>query len=504
MKQLLLIFGFCFFVGSGSTVWGENLPVSEATEECIGCHAVFHPGIVEGWRAGRHAKMTPQKARNIEGLALKVSSETIPQGLSQTVVGCAECHTMRSEAHADTFEHNGYQVHVVVSPDDCRTCHAEEADQYSRNLMSHAVKNLAANKVYNQLQRTILGSPVRKDGNLTFTPESDLTEADGCYYCHGTTLKVEKTEVRETDVGELEFPIIAGWPNQGVGRINLDGSRGSCTACHPRHQFSMAMARKPSTCKECHVGPDVPSNKVYETSKHGSLYASLHDSWDFKKTPWTIGRDFTAPTCATCHISLVVTEDGDVLNKRTHQMTDRLAWRIFGLIYAHPQPKSPDVSIIRNRDNQPLPTDLSGGEASAYLIDEAEQKRRTASMQTTCLGCHSQSWVNGYWKRYNHVIRDTDQTVKVLTEMMQEAWQKGYAKGFDQGKNPFDEMIERKWSNGWLFYGNTVRFSAAMAGGGDYSVFANGFYRLSETVFEMHQWLKEQDRLQSLSRLKAK
>ena len=122
--------------------------------------------------------------------------------------------------------------------------------------------------------------------------------------------KVIETEVRDTDAGELEFPVIAGWPNQGVGRINLDGSKGACTACHPRHSFSMAMARKPHTCKECHVGPDVPAYKVYLSSKHGNIYSSKHEEWDFKKTPWTIGQDFTAPTCAACHVSLLTNTEG--------------------------------------------------------------------------------------------------------------------------------------------------------------------------------------------------
>ena len=67
----------------------------------------------------------------VEDPARKVSSTSVPETLQGVAVGCAECHTLRPDAHADTFEHNGYNVHVVVSPDDCRTCHATEADQYS-------------------------------------------------------------------------------------------------------------------------------------------------------------------------------------------------------------------------------------------------------------------------------------------------------------------------------------------------------------------------------------
>jgi hypothetical protein len=265
-------------IGAG---WCQEAAVSEATQECLDCHAMFHPGIVQDWRAGRHAAVTPQQAMAVEDPARKVSSATLPEGLQGVVVGCAECHTLRPEAHADTFEHNGYDVHVVVSPDDCRTCHAVEAEQYSRNIMSQAYGNLADNALYQQLQRAILGTPVVAQGKLEMQPENAETRADACYYCHGTVLEVTETEVRDTDAGELEFPVIAGWPNQGVGRINLDGSKGACTACHPRHSFSMEVARKPHTCKECHVGPDVPAYKVYLSSKHGNIYTSKHAAWDF-------------------------------------------------------------------------------------------------------------------------------------------------------------------------------------------------------------------------------
>ncbi|MEJ2475888.1 MAG: multiheme c-type cytochrome, partial [Desulfobacterales bacterium] len=149
-----------------------------------------------------------------------------------------------------------------------------------------------------------------QDGELKSTPANDATKAEACYYCHGTKLEVSGSETRDTEsAGELEFPIIKGWPNQGVGRINPDGSLGACSPCHTRHAFSIEMARKPYTCKECHVGPDVPAFKVYAASKHGNIFATEHAAWDFKAVPWTIGKDFTAPTCATCHISLLVNTD---------------------------------------------------------------------------------------------------------------------------------------------------------------------------------------------------
>jgi len=480
-------------VFAASIAFGDGTPVSDATQECLDCHAVFHPGIVADWQKSRHARVTPKAAKAVEEIQRRMSSRNVPEALQETSVGCAECHTLRSEAHADTFEHNGYEIHVVVSPDDCATCHATEREQYSKNIMAMAEKNLSENKVYADLQRTILGSAAVKGDRVHFEPANDMTRADACYYCHGTRLEVTGTETRDTDAGELEFPVIAGWPNQGVGRVNLDGSRGACSSCHTRHRFSIEMARKPYTCKECHVGPDVPAFKVYSASKHGNIFSSMQHEWDFNTVPWTIGEDIQAPTCATCHISLTVNTDGDVINPRTHQMSDRLGWRIFGLIYAHPQPRSPDTTVIRNQAGLQLPTDLDGSFATDYLISAAEVDTRRTTMQRTCLACHDTSWVKGYFLRLDNTIATSNRSVKTATELMQSVWDKGYAQGLAGGGSMFDEYIERRWSDVWLLYGNNIRFVSAMAGGGDYGVFEDGRYHLTKTIMDMHDWKQTRD-----------
>ena len=468
-----------------------DIPISDATQECLECHTSIHPGIVEGWQKSRHAKITPKQALGAAELARKVSSKSIPEGLQSVAVGCAECHTLRPKAHSDTVEHNDYEIHVVVSPKDCATCHAVEDDEYSKNLMAHAYKNLAGNAVFQDLQRSIIGKPVFNAGKVRFEPEDASTKAEACFYCHGTKLKVEGIEARETDMGEMEFARISGWPNQGVGRINLDGSLGACSACHTRHRFSIEMARKPHTCMECHVGPDVPANRVYKSSKHGNIYSAMNKSWNFNAVPWTVGKDFTAPTCAVCHISLLIDTEDSVIVQRTHQVTNRLSSRIFGLIYAHPQPKIPDTTVIRNQDNLPLPTDFEGNIAAAYLLDKKQQKERTRTMQAACLACHGRSWVLGHWNRYENAIRETNASTRTATHIMKEIWKHGFAEGIDEGGSPFDEAVEKKWTDIWLFHTNTIRFSAAMAGGGDYSVFANGRYELSKRIQELNDILRQ-------------
>ncbi|WP_054029644.1 multiheme c-type cytochrome [Desulfatitalea tepidiphila] len=472
---------------------GAQPPISPDTEACIECHLVYHPGIIADWQRSRHANTTVQEALTVQGLAKKVSSGQVPEALRTTSVGCAECHGMRGDAHADTFEHNGYDIHVVVSPDDCATCHAEERKQYKDNIMAMAHTNLADNTLYNDLERTILGKMAVKAGRLAIEPADASTRAEACYYCHGTRLTLAGTEVRDTDVGELSFPIITGWPNQGVGRINLDGSRGACSSCHTRHQFSIETARKPDTCSECHAGPDVPAYKVYKVSKHGNLYSSHSSGWDFKPVPWTVGKDFSAPTCAACHVSLVVDENGEVVSERTHTMNDRLGWRLFGLIYAHHQPKSADTAPIRNKSGLPLPTDLDGTPADTFLIGADEVEARRATMQRTCLACHGTTWVNGHFARLDHTLGVTNSQVRTATQLLETIWQKGYAQGPAKGGSPFDEAIERRWCDTWLFYANTIRFNSAMAGGGDYGVFDDGRYPLSSAIMEIHDWLKLRD-----------
>ena len=495
MKRTVFLFALAFYLLPVPDGFCTRAPVSEATEECLGCHSSLHPGIVEGWQKSRHAQIAPRDALREKPISRRISATDIPDRLKYVSVGCAECHTLRVKNHADAFVHNEVEIHVVVSPQDCAVCHETEAAEYSENIMSHARGNLANNPVYQDLQQAIIGTPVRVDGGIQYEPPDDLTRAEACYYCHGTRLLHKGMETRSTLMGEMEFPRIEGWPNQGVGRVNLDGSRGSCAACHTRHEFSIEVARKPYTCRECHVGPDVPAYKVYTSSKHGNVFSSVNAQWNFTAVPWTIGKDFTAPTCGACHMSLLVNTDGETVVQRSHKMNDRLAWRILGLPFAHPHPRRPDTSIIRNRDGLSLPTDFDGGIAAEFLIGPAEQDSRTRTMQSVCLECHGKSWVDGHWKRFENTIETTNRDILTATNLMAEIWSRGFARGLGQQGSPFDEAIERTWLESWLFYANTVRFASAMGGGGDYGVFADGRYQLSGRIRELSDWLELRKKL---------
>ncbi len=465
----------------GPTPSAPSVQISPQTQTCIGCHSRYTPGIVEDWLASRHAKTTPANALKVAANARRVSSESIPDALQTVAVGCFECHSQNASAHKDSFQHMGFQINVIVSPNDCKTCHAAEVKQYADSKKAHAIGNLQKNAVYDALVATLTGVKEVKSGKINSLTPSDTSKAGSCYACHGTTVTVAGTKKVKTAAGEFDFPDLTNWPNQGVGRINPDGSMGSCTACHPRHEFSIEVARKPYTCSQCHLEPDVPAWDVYRESKHASMVFSRDQDTNWTAVPWQVGKDFHAPSCATCHNSLIVSPTGDVIAPRTHDFGARLWVRAFGLVYSAPQPKSGDTSVIKNKDGLPLPTTFGCEQASDFLIDSKEQATRQAQMQAVCEGCHSTSWTNQHFARMDTTIAEADKMVAASTQLLSQAWTDGIV----DKTNPFDEAIEQMWVKQWLFYANSLRYAAAMPGAPDYATFKNGWWDLTNNLQEM-------------------
>lgn len=437
-----LVLFFSIFLFFSVYCFAEN--TSRETQVCLGCHKVVTPGIVRDWKNSVHS---------VKGYA-----------------GCAECHITKNNSRTDSFDHNGFRIHTVVTPSDCAGCHPEEAEQYSKNIMAHAYGNLVNNPLYKDLMNTINGIyRIEKKGYI-IAPATALTEEDSCLSCHGTKIEIKELKERETSMGAMKFPVIKGWPNTGVGRLNPDGSKGSCSACHTRHSFSVDIARAPETCSTCHKGPDVPAYKVYTVSKHGKIYSSKKEN---------------TPTCALCHISQV-NVNGQIIVKRTHQMNDRLPHRLFGVPYATAHPKSPDTTIVKNKAGLPLFSELSGQPVTEYLIDEKEQKSRLSKMKSICSVCHARSFIDGHFERLDESIKTTNEMTVQATELLLEAWKRGLASNRD---SLFNEIIENLWVEQWLFYANSVRFASAM-GGADYGVFDNGRWNLSRNIQKMSDWIK--------------
>jgi hydroxylamine dehydrogenase len=315
----------------------QGLPtISTVSAECIKCHKDTDRGIFEQWGESRHFRAN---------------------------VGCFECH-QAAQGESDAFEHFGQYIATIVSPKDCKQCHEKEASEFSASHHSKAGRILGS--LDNRLAEVV-------EGNNGFVTEAfpqgvSAAAVSGCWQCHGTVVKV-------LDEGKLDP---ATWPNTGIGRINPDGSEGSCSACHARHAFSAEQARHPDNCGKCHMGPDHPQKEIYYESKHGIAYLAHKDKLRMDRPKWVVGEDYVlAPTCATCHMS--ATPDQPV----THDVGMRISWN-----------NRPAKSI------RPEAADAKMGLAGK---DVPWEKRRD-NMKNVCLNCHNNQWVDNFYSQYDALL----------------------------------------------------------------------------------------------------
>jgi hypothetical protein len=187
-----------------------------------------------------------------------------------------------------------------------------------------------------------------------------------------------------------------------------------------------------------------------------------------------------------------------VIAERTHDFGSRLWVRLFGLIYSHPQPKSGDTTIIKNKEGLPLPTSFTGEFASEYLIDKAEQKKRLDSMKTLCNSCHSTDWIDGHFAKLDSTIKETNEMTLAATKLMLEAWEKG----IEDKTNPFDEAIEQLWIKQWLFYSSTIRYASAMTGAPDYTAFKYGWWELTNNLNMMRDMIDIKEQVKKKTKTK--
>ncbi len=209
---------------------------------CIECHRATTPGIFGDWAKSRHANA------NITCLDCH-----LVQPGDQDIARGHEKYYSRSDL---SYGQEKYKVPIaaIVTPKDCSRCHPDEAVQYGRS--KHA----------NTLEIIWKIDPWLNDGM-----NSDNERKTGCFTCHGTVVKLDEK-------GNIDPKT---WPNVGVGRVNPDGSKGSCTSCHTRHRFWVGEARMPEACDQCHLGPDHPQIEIYKESKHGTLYHAYKNETNF-------------------------------------------------------------------------------------------------------------------------------------------------------------------------------------------------------------------------------
>jgi hypothetical protein len=227
-----------------------------------------------------------------------------------------------------------------VTPKDCGRCHPAEAREVEDSYHAHAGEILESQDAY--LAHVTGGEPI---------------VLVGCESCHGAKVRLDPSSSNKLSK--------KSWPNSGIGRLNPDGSKGSCNACHTRHAFSKAQARQPEACSKCHLGPDHPQKEVYEESKHGNAYYTHLNDMNIDADRWVVGTDyFEAPTCATCHMS--ATESTPV----THDVGQRISWTL-----------RPPVS--KHKDNWQTKRD---------------------NMKTVCFNCHGKTFVDGHYYQFDAVV----------------------------------------------------------------------------------------------------
>ena len=338
VPQRVLVAGFVL-AGFGDARAGgpQGLPtISTVSAECIKCHKDTDRGIYEQWGESRHFRAN---------------------------VACFECH-QAIQGEPDAFEHFGQYIATIVSPKDCKQCHEKEASEFAASHHSKGARILGS--LDNRLAEVV-------EGNNGFVTEAfphgvSAAAVSGCWQCHGTVVKV-------LEGGKLDP---ATWPNTGIGRINPDGSEGSCSACHARHAFSAEQARHPDNCGKCHMGPDHPQKEIYYASKHGIAFLAHKDKLRMDRPKWVVGEDyFLAPTCATCHMS--ATADQPV----THDVGMRISWN-----------NRPVISI------RPEVADAKMGLAGK---DVPWEKRRD-NMKNVCLNCHNNQWVDNFYLQYDALL----------------------------------------------------------------------------------------------------
>jgi len=356
--------------------------LSPESATCVSCHREKSPGIYNQWGRSKHFGAN---------------------------VGCYECH--RAEpGDKDAITHKDFVIATIVSPRDCAACHEEEAEEFQRS--HHASAGNILGSLDNHLAEVVEGAPLLSGTSPVVTM--------GCAGCHGSIVRIQED-------GSLDP---ATWPNTGVGRVNPDGSRGACSACHLRHNFDVEQARRPDNCGRCHLGPDHPQKEIYEESAHGVAYRAHEAEMNLASPKWVVGEDYeAAPTCATCHMSR--TRDLPV----THDVGARISWNL----------RAPVSFRIDEKA-------LAAGEAVKPWSE------RRDDMKNVCRSCHGRSTVENHFTQLDAFVTLYNEKFGIpARDLMAALYENGL---LDEVK--FNEALEWEYFHLWHHEGRRARHGAAM------------------------------------------
>ena len=433
------------------------LPIAaRAGENCADCHRKHTPALVMEWDRSKHAKAE---------------------------VGCLDCHGADKDK-IGSWVHHGERISILVTPKDCAKCHAPENEEFARS--HHALAGEILASLDNILAEKVAGMP----GN-------NADSVNGCLQCHGGVVKFKKDAagglVKEGPEGK---PVLdpETWPNSGIGRINPDGSRGACNACHSRHSFEAKTARSPENCGKCHMGPDHPHIEIYNESKHGIAFNANRDKMALDKDGWILGKDYSAaPTCATCHISGYMTKDGKVMGN-SHDVGERISWTLRPAVSAklnlvifadgfkedYPEPrvlpkpgdKVETVEMVRVGDT------LVSEKVTRTVARIITWDQRRGQMKAACVNCHGDTFVDNFHTQFDSLVTlYNDKFGKPSKAIMDELVKDGVL----QQKAPFEHEVQWVYWELWHHEGRRARHGAAMMGP-DYTHW-HGMYEVSKNFY---------------------
>ncbi len=441
----------------------SHISVPVKSKQCVDCHGQSTPGIIDHWKFSTHAKKG---------------------------VGCVECHKA-NKGDVDGFDHYGHHIATIVTPKDCGRCHEKEASEFAHS--HHAKGGNILDSLDNFLAETVEGHREPFNPHSPTPGRPDITEVNGmasamvgCKQCHGSVVALEAKDGSQITKKELKIDKdgnptntaileqiarhedgrpkfhIATWPNTGIGRINLDGSLGSCSACHSRHDFSPRRARQPENCGKCHLGPDHPQKEIYEESKHGVAFRDLKDHMNLDGDKWVLGEDYSqAPTCATCHMSGHSKNGGKI----THDAGERISWT-----------NRPPISMMTDKDKDGnIVTETDPAKRRELIVSSAEDKRN--NMKAVCTNCHTPTYVNAFYKQYDDfIVLYNEKFGKPGQSIMTALKTNGLI-----SKPNFDEEIEWTWFYLWHHEGRRARHGASMMAP-DYAHW-HGMYEVAERFY---------------------
>jgi hydroxylamine dehydrogenase len=222
-----------------------------------------------------------------------------------------------------------------------------------------------------------------------------------------------------------------------VGKPNSDGTIGNCTACHTRHTSSVRIARLPSTCAQCHMGPDHSQIEIYEESKHGLMFQAQEHLLNLDAPPGTLTtRDMFIPTCASCHMSGI---NGVGV---THDPSERLSYYLAN-------------AVSERRPN--------------YAAAQAK-------MKLICSQCHTPSIPDRVYTQAEQVVQSTNNKVRAAQDIVTALRKDGLVSG-----PPFSQPIDFVYFDLWHYDGRTSKHGAFM-GGADFVQWHGNYPILQKTV----------------------